>query len=401
MNAITTIVGSTNLATVNALASVVLTDPVKFDQFYDGIAAEVRAHVADTTTKNGRDAIAAIAYKVARTKTAIDEAGKKLNEAARVQINAVDAARRSIRDKLDALRDEARKPLDEWDAADASRVADCRQVINDIKAATIVNPHDTSDTVAARLADVLAFTISEERFAELAPEATGLLDTARASLQAVHGRLLQQEADARELAKLRADAAERAERNHLAKIEIDRVEAERLAAERAKAKRVADAAAEAERIAKAEQAAAQRERNRLEEEEAAKEAGRLAAAREAERSAAEAIAARDREHAETLARVEREKAAENARIKQEADEAEAARQVEIARRQKADADRLAAEQRRREEDEKRAANARHRSHVKGKAKDAFIEHASLTEYQARAVVNAIVAGFVPAVAIQF
>ncbi|WP_277750417.1 hypothetical protein [Croceibacterium ferulae] len=41
------------------------------------------------TTAKGRKAIASLAAKVARTKTAIDDAGKKLNEEARAKINAV------------------------------------------------------------------------------------------------------------------------------------------------------------------------------------------------------------------------------------------------------------------------------------------------------------------------
>lgn len=42
------------------------------------IEAEVRSHVPDVTTKRGRDAIASLAYKVARSKTTLDEAGKSL-----------------------------------------------------------------------------------------------------------------------------------------------------------------------------------------------------------------------------------------------------------------------------------------------------------------------------------
>ena len=39
-----------------------------------------------------------------------------------VMDTTVDAARRKMRDALDALRDEARKPLDDWEAAEATRI---------------------------------------------------------------------------------------------------------------------------------------------------------------------------------------------------------------------------------------------------------------------------------------
>jgi hypothetical protein len=86
------------------------------------IEAEVRSHVPDLTTAKGRKEIASLAHKVSRSKTALDDAGKALNEEARAQINAVDAERRKVRDRLDALRDEARAPLDKWEADEAARV---------------------------------------------------------------------------------------------------------------------------------------------------------------------------------------------------------------------------------------------------------------------------------------
>ena len=46
------------------------------DPLIERIAAEVRAHVPDLTTAKGRDAIKSLAYKVARSKTMLDDAGK-------------------------------------------------------------------------------------------------------------------------------------------------------------------------------------------------------------------------------------------------------------------------------------------------------------------------------------
>ena len=80
--------GSNIVALVEATPAVVLTDKRKFSEFYEGMKAECDAHVPDLTTEKGRKAIASLAYKVARTKTAIDEAGKALNEDARALINA-------------------------------------------------------------------------------------------------------------------------------------------------------------------------------------------------------------------------------------------------------------------------------------------------------------------------
>jgi colicin import membrane protein len=110
------------VALVEANPVMVLTDAKKFSEFYDAMRRETDALEADVATDKGRKAIASMAYKVARTKTAIDEAGKKLNEEARARINAIDESRREIRKQLDDLKDEVRRPLTEWEEAEASRL---------------------------------------------------------------------------------------------------------------------------------------------------------------------------------------------------------------------------------------------------------------------------------------
>ena len=92
------------------------------DDMLKRIEDEARSHAPDLSTKKGRDAIASLAYKIAKSKTALDEAGKALNEDARAQINAVDAERRKVRDRLDKLKDEIRAPLTAWEAEEAARI---------------------------------------------------------------------------------------------------------------------------------------------------------------------------------------------------------------------------------------------------------------------------------------
>lgn len=48
------------------------------DPYLQAIRAEIDGFTPDPTTKKGRDAIASIAHKVARSKTALDNLGKEL-----------------------------------------------------------------------------------------------------------------------------------------------------------------------------------------------------------------------------------------------------------------------------------------------------------------------------------
>ena len=98
----------------NAMA--VFTSSEQLDPLIAAIESEARSLVPDVTTKKGRDAIASMAHKVARSKTYIDNAGKDLVAELKALPKQIDESRRLVRERLDALKDEVRRPLTEWEA---------------------------------------------------------------------------------------------------------------------------------------------------------------------------------------------------------------------------------------------------------------------------------------------
>ncbi|HBW0960474.1 TPA: hypothetical protein MED93_005748 [Klebsiella pneumoniae] len=98
----------------NAMA--VFTNNDQLDPLIEAIEKEARSLVPDVTTKKGRDAIASMAHKVARSKTYIDNAGKDLVAELKALPKQIDESRRAVRERLDALKDEVRRPLTEWEA---------------------------------------------------------------------------------------------------------------------------------------------------------------------------------------------------------------------------------------------------------------------------------------------
>lgn len=75
--------------------------------------------VIDATTPEGRAEIKSLAYKIARSKTAIDDAGKTLVADLKTQSGKIDVLRKHARDTLDALKDEVRAPVTAWEAEQA------------------------------------------------------------------------------------------------------------------------------------------------------------------------------------------------------------------------------------------------------------------------------------------
>lgn len=356
------------VAQVTANPVMVLTDGPLYARFYQGIVDEVNAHVPDVSTDKGRKEIASLAYKVTRTKTAIDAAGKALNEEARTRINTVDAQRRKIRDDLDAVAERARKPLTDWEAAEAQRVDYIKRLIAHIEAVGrgFIGPTLQPFALLFRELDE-KITLDAATFGEFLPEAQKAHALSREKLVIEQQRQAKEAEERAELERLRAEAAARLQK-----------EAEEREARQAEAQRQAAIQAAAE--------AAHRERERIQKEESEKAAAASAAAvKEAQDRAA--AAEREKERVQQEAQAKEEAAeAEAARIQREADEKAAAAEAEA--------------QRLRDEEARRTADREHRAKLMGEAKFA-LGHLGVDEETCRKVVLAIVASEVPHIKFHF
>jgi septal ring factor EnvC (AmiA/AmiB activator) len=109
------------------------TDERTVDSVLNAVRTEVTSIVTDVSTKKGRDEIASIAYKVARSKTHLDDMGKELVADWKKRSAAVDAMRKKLRDGLDAIRDEVRAPLNEWEQTEAKRKSERMDALAKLK----------------------------------------------------------------------------------------------------------------------------------------------------------------------------------------------------------------------------------------------------------------------------
>lgn len=290
---------TTELVTINpADALTIFTTPNAMDPLLAKVRAAIDAFEPDTSTARGREAIASIAYKVARAKTYIDGEGKKLADVQKEIPKKIDATRKAIRDTLDAWKDEVRAPLTAWEKAEDARIAGHKQRLE-----AFVWRTDSGDIGSSAIRTAIENTEAIEigpSWEEFAAEAAVAKDHALTAMRSALAAAEKREAEAAELSRLRAEAAAREQADREAKIAAE-------AADRARKEAEAKAAAEkkaAEDAAQREKAAA--ERRELELKLAAEQAERRAADAEAKaKRDAEAKAAAE---AAEVARREADKA---------------------------------------------------------------------------------------------
>ena len=352
------------------------------------IRSKIDGFTPDISSRKGREAIASMAYAVARSKTALDDVGKKLVADLKEVPKKIDAERKRVRDTLDSWQDEVRRPLNEWQAAEDKRVDDHNKGIQIIKDLAVFAETPTAAVVAQAIAD-LELVALDDSWEEFLPEAAQVKDKSLATLRVLLADRTKHEAELAEIAKFNAEKAERDQQERDAAIARAAVEkAQREAAEAAQAERDAtarreqaliDQAAQAKRDAdqKARDAEAAAANQALQLKLAAEQAERLRIQAEADRVAGIQQAERERVAAEQrqAAAVERARLAEIAR-----QEAEAAEQRRLA--------------------EAREADKAHKGAIYKAAKEAFMDN-NMTEDCARLAVKLIASGMIPNIKITY
>ncbi|WP_454813825.1 hypothetical protein [Labrys neptuniae] len=394
---------------VEADPAVVLRDPEKLAALYKRIDGKIAAHVPDLTTEKGRKATASLAFQIARTKTGIDAAAKKMTEEYRKATAEVNATRNEIVEQLEVKQKQARKPLTDWEDAEKARVERVIAELTRLRSAAIISIDETSSSIAERIATLQAEEFDREVFRDEWDEADRLKQMAIVRLEESLARILKEEADKAELDRLREEQAkrnfadsildhinqarmgfiggqpypfvmivreleEKVRSSEVAPEYQDRVEAARIEAldfvkathEEGQRKREAEAKAEQERR----------------EQEAATNAARDAAEK-VTREAEQALAEERRKHQAELDRIERDRKAEADRIAQDHAAKETAE-----RRVKAEAD-------------KRAADRTHRAEIMRAVKEGLMEAGEIDEATAKQIVMALVAGSIPHTTITF
>ncbi|MBX4822030.1 hypothetical protein C2U62_24685 [Klebsiella michiganensis] len=252
----------------NAMA--VFTNNDQLDPLIELIEKEARSLVPDVTTKKGRDAIASMAHKVARSKTYIDNAGKDLVAELKALPKQIDESRRVVRERLDALKDEVRRPLTEWEAEQERIKAE--EAMNALHAEALEMNIKFDQELAAKFeADHEMALLMNDAFDREQADKAAEAERQRIAHEEEIKRLAAAAAAREVEQRAQREREEAAHREAVLKAQAEQAERDRIAAEQ-KAEADKQAAIEAERRKAQEEAdrirreAEQREQARLAEE---------------------------------------------------------------------------------------------------------------------------------------
>lgn len=197
----------------------VYSKPNGLDPYIEQIREEVESFVPDMTTESGRKEIASIAYKVAKSKTYLDNLGKSLTDDWAKKKKAVDSERKRVREELDALKDQVRLPLTDWENAEKERVSRLQGVMTwlDDQRNTQYNfGYEPGSKELQGVIDEVEHVVIDSSFAEFMAVATSVKEKTLDILNARKLQAEQREAEALELEQLRKSQEEQRRKDEIA-----------------------------------------------------------------------------------------------------------------------------------------------------------------------------------------
>ena len=249
------------------------------DEFIDNLIKTIReeatAVVGDLNKAAGRKVYISMAAKVRSTKVMIDDAGKDLVAEMKKRPALVDASRKKVRDELDKLAVEIRKPVTDWEAEQERIKAEQQMQAWHVEALEMNENFDLQRAIQFEADHELALLMNEKHDR----------DAAEAKAEVERQRIAHEE----ELKRLAAEQAKRdaeaeiaaaAQREADAKAALEKAEQDaKDAAARAEQQRIEAlqrAETEKQQAIEAEQLRAKQEADRIRLEAEQKEQARLA-----------------------------------------------------------------------------------------------------------------------------
>lgn len=175
-------------------------DHEKLDALYGHVEKMARALVADPLTKEGASQIKSCARQIASVKKRIDDIGKDVVADLKKLPGQIDANRKNLRERLEALQDDIRRPVTE--------IENREDEIDGIKGIHLRLANASSEEIAKELESVKKIPLTVEKWHESLEKAKAAIAGETKALELLKATAEKREKDAEELEKLRKNQEE-------------------------------------------------------------------------------------------------------------------------------------------------------------------------------------------------
>ena len=168
----------------------------------------------DISTEAKRTALKRFARPLQKLRTGIEERARELTGATKRKIAAIDTEKRRLVQVVGGIEDEVLAPLTAWEKEEEARKQELSKTVNDLSELGQVYRYSDAESVGDAIRQLESFDTSSMQEYKLSAESA-----IAASLKVLKPELerrIKAEADAKELEKLRAEAAARADEARIA-----------------------------------------------------------------------------------------------------------------------------------------------------------------------------------------
>jgi hypothetical protein len=206
------------------------------NRFVEQVRAAVIGEVPDLSTDKGRKRIASLAASVARSKTAVDDVGRAYLKKLKEMTKPIEAELREFEADMNALRDEVRKPLNEWQAQKDAEEDKRQSAIDQVVARFTLAADANADEIQSALFGLEQEPLTEDVFGARLEEAESKRTYGITLLTAQLAKRQQYEQEQAELVENRRKIAALEEEKRIKAAADKAVEDERLQREAAERK---------------------------------------------------------------------------------------------------------------------------------------------------------------------
>lgn len=356
--------------------SVLFTAENGLDCVLEVIHNQCEAFRYDLSTKKGQKEIATMAAKVRSSKTYLEKLGKTLTKPMKEKCKVIDTTISCMKKNLDSLAISVRKPLTDYENKQKELIQKNERKIEEIKSYKLLNSENTVSELSKALEELES--VKEDFFMDEYKEMAMLVISQTKDIVVfAKARRQKHDTDQAELRRLKEETAKREEQDRIEKIKKDAAEKAKLEAEQEfEKKRLAEEC----RVKKEREDAAAKveEEKRLLQEKALREKQEVEAEKTRILQEKKDLEEKERKLKEELVAVEKKRVEDIEKARLEAE-------------QKI----LDNQEKQRKENEARFANKKHVETINNNATMALKVNLSISESEARDIVEAIANNKIP------